>query len=73
MGFGEGGGAGFQCSEYIRGLDPPWCHFHKKRKVSKARTAPWPRGYAAKLENLERVRGQWGPTRHGYEGYATKR
>ena len=45
----------------------------EKMKVSKARTSPRPTGYVAKLENLERVRGQGVPTRYGYEGYVAKR
>ena len=52
---------------------PPWCDFLEKIKVSKARTSPRPRGYVAKRENLERVRGQGVPTRYGYEGYVAKR
>ena len=40
---------------------------------SKVCTPPRPRWYVAKLENLEKVRGQGCPTRCGYEGYVAKR
>ena len=45
----------------------------QKKWTSKARTSPRPRGYVAKLENLESVRGHGGTTRYGYEGYVAKR
>ena len=45
----------------------------EKKIISNARTSPRPKGYVAKLENLERVRGQGCPTRFGYEGYVAKR
>ena len=45
----------------------------EKVKITNARTSPRPRGYVAKLENLEKVRGQGCPMRFGYEGYVAKR
>ena len=36
-------------------------------------TPPRPKGYVAKLKNLEEVRGQGCPTRFGFEGYVAKR
>ena len=53
--------------------EPPGDRLPQKMSVSKARIPPRPRGYMAKLENVEEVRRQGCPKRCGNEGYVAKR